>query len=70
MFTAVTGGADRARGSRCSASDETPSSGRTSPPCGASAVSSIRISLDEVGELSVKSKRTFDVEDKADVVLD
>jgi hypothetical protein len=71
VFTAVTDGEDRAGSSRCAASDETPSGGMStgmSPLCGATTVSSVGLSPDEVGDLSVESKGTFDIEDKTDVV--
>ena len=70
---AVMDGEDKAGASKCAASNETPSSGMStgmSPPCGATTVSSVRLSPDEVGDLLVESEGTFDVEDKTDVLCD
>ena len=70
---AVMDGEDKAGASKCAASDETPSGGTStgmSPPCGATTVSSVMLSPDEVGDLSVESEGTFDVEDKTDVLCD
>ena len=73
VFTAVMDGEDKAGASKCAASDETPSGGMStgmSPPCGTTTISSVGLSPDEVGDLSVESEGTFDVEDKTDVLCD
>ena len=73
VFTAVMDGEDKAGASKCAESDKTPSSGMStgmSPPCSTTTISSVGLSLDEVGDLSVESEGTFDVEDKTDVLCD